>query len=402
MLDYLDFTYVPVVSAEPHNGCILTGNFADGSMAGKIALIQRGACFFTTKTINAQNAGAVAVIIYNNGDPLDDSYATDGLLAGPEVGITIPTVWIDTTPGEALNFAVTTSAGIAVSLHCGQFSSCEDTDGYLDEIQDDCESWVGYDCLDDQILGWGLGYTAAGLDEVALNCRLSCGLCTACGDVSPSEATTLTNGMFSTCTAAGEAGLCEPSHALYSTSDVLYSTMVEACPETCGLCGIDSAHPGCVSCAPGQYDHDNSPTTECILCPRDTYSNEVGAVACHQCPPGLFSSAGALTIDDCVVIEPAYLGCYNDGPLAWDMEVESSMRDVDLVTESREACGFICADYMYMDLTWTSQCRWYDPTSPRTPSCLSAHDSRRNERTLISIPLVHAAETSTVPLVSQI
>jgi hypothetical protein len=161
----------------------------------------------------------------------------------------------------------------------------------------------------------------------------------------------VSNGMFSTCTAAGEAGLCEPSHALYST-------MVETCPETCGLCVVDSAHPGCVSCTPGQYDHDNSPTTECVVCPRDTYSNEVGAVACQQCPPGLFSSAGALTVDDCGTTEPSYLGCFKDGPHEWDMEVGTNMREIDLATESRDACSFICSDYKYMGLTWVSQCRW--------------------------------------------
>ena len=68
-----------VAVADPLDGCMgaadglaadtLTGNFADGSMTGKIALIRRGVCLFTSKTINAQNAGAAAVVIYNDERP---------------------------------------------------------------------------------------------------------------------------------------------------------------------------------------------------------------------------------------------------------------------------------------------------------------------------------------------
>ncbi|HEX7137586.1 MAG TPA: S8 family serine peptidase, partial [Vicinamibacterales bacterium] len=37
-----------------------------GSLTGKVALIRRGTCSFHQKSINAQNAGAVGVILYNN------------------------------------------------------------------------------------------------------------------------------------------------------------------------------------------------------------------------------------------------------------------------------------------------------------------------------------------------
>src|SRR3954451_17885306 len=36
---------------------------------GKIALIQRGTCTFGTKVLNATNAGAVGVVIFNEGNP---------------------------------------------------------------------------------------------------------------------------------------------------------------------------------------------------------------------------------------------------------------------------------------------------------------------------------------------
>jgi subtilisin family serine protease len=40
--------------------------FAAGSLSGKIALVSRGTCSFSTKIRNAQNAGAVAVLVGNN------------------------------------------------------------------------------------------------------------------------------------------------------------------------------------------------------------------------------------------------------------------------------------------------------------------------------------------------
>lgn len=37
-----------------------------GSLAGKVTLIRRGGCTFHVKSLNAQNAGAIAVVLYNN------------------------------------------------------------------------------------------------------------------------------------------------------------------------------------------------------------------------------------------------------------------------------------------------------------------------------------------------
>jgi minor extracellular serine protease Vpr len=58
---------------------------AAGSLTGKIALISRGTCTFSTKIRNAQNAGAVAVLVVNNvaGDPT--AMAEDGTANQPTV-----------------------------------------------------------------------------------------------------------------------------------------------------------------------------------------------------------------------------------------------------------------------------------------------------------------------------
>lgn len=55
------------------------------SLTGKIALVARGTCSFTTKVRNAQTAGAVAVVVVNNvaGDPV--ALAADGTLPAPTI-----------------------------------------------------------------------------------------------------------------------------------------------------------------------------------------------------------------------------------------------------------------------------------------------------------------------------
>ncbi|MBI2817304.1 MAG: S8 family serine peptidase [Acidobacteria bacterium] len=70
-----------------------------GALDGVIGLIARGNCSFAQKVANAQNAGAVGVIIYNN---------EAGPLFGPGglSGASIPTVLISQSDGEALkNFS---------------------------------------------------------------------------------------------------------------------------------------------------------------------------------------------------------------------------------------------------------------------------------------------------------
>ncbi len=81
-------------TTSPANGCsaIIT------PLAGKIALIARGVCTFTTKIRNAQNAGAIGVIVRNNvaGDPV--AMAHDDTDPFP----TIPAVMVSLANGLAM------------------------------------------------------------------------------------------------------------------------------------------------------------------------------------------------------------------------------------------------------------------------------------------------------------
>ncbi len=82
-----------VVQAVPNDGCLGLTNGA--AVSGKIALIDRGACTFVVKVKNAQNAGAVGVIVANN---------TSGIvqMGGFDNSITIPSVSISDANGFTL------------------------------------------------------------------------------------------------------------------------------------------------------------------------------------------------------------------------------------------------------------------------------------------------------------
>jgi hypothetical protein len=74
--------------------------FPAGSFTGNIAVIDRGTCSFKTKTLNAQNAGATAVIIVNNaaGSPAP-GLGDDATIVTP---ITIPTVSLTQSDGQLI------------------------------------------------------------------------------------------------------------------------------------------------------------------------------------------------------------------------------------------------------------------------------------------------------------
>lgn len=76
------------------DGCSPLTNAA--AVAGKIALIDRGTCGFTTKVKNAQNAGAIGVIIADNapGNPPPG-------LGGSDPTITIPSIRVTQAAGAA-------------------------------------------------------------------------------------------------------------------------------------------------------------------------------------------------------------------------------------------------------------------------------------------------------------
>ena len=97
--NYIQATFGPPVSTLSGelefgtDGTTSTGcNPLTNTFGGKIALIDRGACAFVTKAVNAQNAGASAVVICNNDQANPDAA---GYMGGDDMGaLTITAVMI--------------------------------------------------------------------------------------------------------------------------------------------------------------------------------------------------------------------------------------------------------------------------------------------------------------------
>ena len=92
------------------------------NLNGKIVVIDRGDCQYGDKAINAQNSGAIAVIIKNN---------TSGIvnMSGGDLGylVTIPVIMITNNDGNLINDIIVQSEG---SLLCNIYSEC--TNGTLE------------------------------------------------------------------------------------------------------------------------------------------------------------------------------------------------------------------------------------------------------------------------------
>eukprot|EP01045_Picozoa_sp_COSAG04_P012722 COSAG04_NODE_868_length_9754_cov_10.610254_6_plen_1356_part_00 len=163
--DAADFVDAQIVISDPLDGCMgvpmdgsaatggaITGTYADGSMTGKIALIRRGACYFTSKTINAQNAGAVAAVIYN------DDRAGLVTMSGPDVGVTIPAIFIDGRVGDSINEAVAADPSLTFSLHCGTVTRYLDDRVVIIDAEQDLVRGTELDPID-LPLDYTLGFT---------------------------------------------------------------------------------------------------------------------------------------------------------------------------------------------------------------------------------------------------
>jgi hypothetical protein len=93
-----DLAVVADGSENPTLGCESLVNGEE--ISGRIAVVDRGECFFTDKVKNAQIAGAVAVLVVNN-DPA-------GLppMGGDDATITIPSAGISQADGELIKTAL--------------------------------------------------------------------------------------------------------------------------------------------------------------------------------------------------------------------------------------------------------------------------------------------------------
>ncbi len=101
-------TTANVSAAAPVDACSAITNGT--SVSGRIALIDRGGCNFTVKVKNAQNAGAVGVIVVNN--------VTPGVIqmGGGDTTITIPSLMVSLTDGATLKSQLTAGENATLLL----------------------------------------------------------------------------------------------------------------------------------------------------------------------------------------------------------------------------------------------------------------------------------------------
>ncbi len=81
----------------------------DGSLAGRIVLIQRGECFFRDKLNNAEAAGAVGAVIFTRPDD-PDAFPFDVL------GATLPAVMVNNSDGETIKGIIASGGPVVTTL----------------------------------------------------------------------------------------------------------------------------------------------------------------------------------------------------------------------------------------------------------------------------------------------
>ena len=116
--NYISTTFGPALDAAGVTADVKLSPVLDGctplpagSLTGKIGLIARGTCEFQAKVQAAQNAGAVAAIIYS----LPESTATSGM-GGTNANITIPSVLIENPEGVYMKGLLDGGKNVNVTL----------------------------------------------------------------------------------------------------------------------------------------------------------------------------------------------------------------------------------------------------------------------------------------------
>ena len=104
---YGDLVLVDDGSADPTEGCNELINASE--LEGKIAVALRGTCNFTAKALNAQEAGAIGIIIANNGGQMIQ-------MGGTEPSVTIPAIKISTDEGADIISALQNDENITAMI----------------------------------------------------------------------------------------------------------------------------------------------------------------------------------------------------------------------------------------------------------------------------------------------
>lgn len=96
-------------TAPVNDGCTAATNAAD--LAGKIVIIDRGACAFTAKALAAQDAGAIAVLIANN-----TGTTAPAPMGGSDDAVKIPSMGLSKDDGAKIYALLAANTPVSISM----------------------------------------------------------------------------------------------------------------------------------------------------------------------------------------------------------------------------------------------------------------------------------------------
>lgn len=99
---------IDAVKAGNNDGLLCSG-VGPGAFQGAIALVRRGTCYFSIKVANAQNAGAIGVLVIDNGNGVT---GWGGLAA-----TTIPAFMLSVTDGASVKTYLDANSGVKATLN---------------------------------------------------------------------------------------------------------------------------------------------------------------------------------------------------------------------------------------------------------------------------------------------
>lgn len=195
-----DFTYATAANGWGVSDLTIPANSVNGFMAfatdataadslacaavtsdvnGKIAVLYRGSCEFGVKALNAQNAGAIAVIIINNipGAPI-------GMLAGASgASVTIPVVMVSDATGALLKAEI--EAGTSTAFIGSKTGIFNNDLGYYNKHVLRAEHFGNLQALSQDntefevdLGAWVINYGSQVQTNVVLNCEVMMGAST--------------------------------------------------------------------------------------------------------------------------------------------------------------------------------------------------------------------------------
>ncbi len=143
-----------------NSGCEASDFEEAGFEEGDIALVQRGTCNFTVKVANAQEAGAIGVIVFNEGNTEERS----GIIFPDVTGSTVPVLGTSFEIGQDLVELSEAPAGLTMRIALDIFRETRTTWNVLAELQgerDDRVTLVGAH-LDSVVEGPGINDNGSG------------------------------------------------------------------------------------------------------------------------------------------------------------------------------------------------------------------------------------------------